>query len=44
MAEGDMDQCCDGFQGVGYRKVMSHVNEGGMRVQTQRSKRRGDGN
>jgi hypothetical protein len=39
-----MNRCCDGFQGVGYRKVTSRVNEGGMCVQTRRSKRRGDGN
>jgi hypothetical protein len=42
-AEGDMDRCCNIFQGVGYRKVTSRVNEGGVPVQTQRSKRRGDG-
>jgi hypothetical protein len=39
-----MNRHCDGFQGVGYRKVTPHVNEGGMRVQNRRSKRRGDGN
>jgi hypothetical protein len=38
-AEGDMNQRCDSFQGVGYRKVTSRVNEGGVRVQTRRSKR-----
>jgi hypothetical protein len=31
-AEGDMNRHCDGFQGVGYQKVTSHVNEGGVRV------------
>jgi hypothetical protein len=39
-----MDQRCDGFQGVEYQKVTYPVNEGGVRVQTQRSKRRGDRN
>jgi hypothetical protein len=39
-----MDRCCNSFQGVGYRKVMSHVNEGGVHVQPWRSKRRGDEN
>jgi hypothetical protein len=43
-AEGDMDRRYDSLQGVGYRKVTSHVNEGGVHVQTRRSKRRGDGN
>jgi hypothetical protein len=43
-AEGDMDQHRDNFQGVGYRKVTSHVNKGVVRVQTWRSKRQGDGN
>jgi hypothetical protein len=42
--DGDMNRHCDGFQVVGYRKVTSCVNEGGVRVQTRRSKRRGDGN
>jgi hypothetical protein len=41
-AEGDMTRHYDGFHGVGYRKVTSHVSEGGVRVQTQRSKRRGN--
>jgi hypothetical protein len=43
-AKGDMNRRCDDFQGVGYRKVTSRVNEGGVRVQTQRSKRRGGRN
>jgi hypothetical protein len=43
-AEGDMDRHCDSFQGVGYRKVTSRVNEGGVRIQTWRSKRQGDRN
>jgi hypothetical protein len=44
VTEGDVDQHRDSFQGLGYRKVMSHVNKGGMHVQTWRSNRRGDGN
>jgi hypothetical protein len=39
-----MNRHYDDFQGVGYRKVTSRVNEGGVRVQTRRSKRRSDGN
>jgi hypothetical protein len=35
-----VDQHHNSFQGVGYRKVTSGVNKGGMRVQTWRSKRR----
>jgi hypothetical protein len=39
-----MNQRYDDFQGVRYRKVTPRVNEGGVHVQTRRSKRRGDGN
>jgi hypothetical protein len=42
--ERDMNRHCDGFLGVGYRKVTSRVNEGGVRVHTRRSKRLGNGN
>jgi hypothetical protein len=39
-----MNRYCDGFQRVGYREVTTHINESGTHVQTQRSKRRGNGN
>jgi hypothetical protein len=38
-AKGDMNRHCDGFQGVGYRMVMSRVKEFGVNIQTWRSKR-----
>jgi hypothetical protein len=34
----------DGFQRVGYREVTTCINESGTRVQTWRSKRRGNRN
>jgi hypothetical protein len=40
----DMNRRRDGFQRVGYREVMTRINENGMHVQTQRSKSRGNGN
>jgi hypothetical protein len=43
-AGGDMNQHCDGSQRVRYREVMTRINESGTRVQTQRLKRRGNGN
>jgi hypothetical protein len=39
-----MNQHRDNFQRVGYREVTTRINESGTRVQTQRSKRRGNGN
>jgi hypothetical protein len=39
-----MNQQCDGFQRVGYREVTPRINENGTRVQTQRSKKRGNEN
>jgi hypothetical protein len=39
-----MNRHCDGFQRVRYREVTTHINESGTRVQTQKSKRRGNGN
>jgi hypothetical protein len=43
-ARGDMNRYRDGFQRVGYREVTTRINESGMRVQTRRSKRRGNEN
>jgi hypothetical protein len=43
-AGGDMNRHSDGFQRVGYQEVTTRLNESGTRVQTQRSKRRGNGN
>jgi hypothetical protein len=39
-----MNRHCDDFQRVGYREVMTRMNECGKRVQSRRSKRRGNGN
>jgi hypothetical protein len=39
-----MNRHRDSFQRVGYREVTTCINECGMRVQTRRSKRRGNGN
>jgi hypothetical protein len=39
-----MNQHRDSFKRVGYREVTTCINESGTRVQTQRSKRRGNGN
>ena len=38
--EGEMDRHRNGFRGAGYQKVTSRVNEGGVRVQIWKSKRR----
>jgi hypothetical protein len=43
-ARGDMNRHRDGFQRVRYREVTTRINESGTCVQTQRSKRRGNGN
>jgi hypothetical protein len=43
-AGGDMNRHRDGFQRVGYREVTTCINESGTRVQTWRSKRRGNRN
>jgi hypothetical protein len=39
-----MNRHRDGFQRVGYREVTTRITESGTRVQTQRSKRRGNRN
>jgi hypothetical protein len=39
-----MNRHCDGFQRVRYREVTTRINESDMRIQTRRSKRRGNGN
>jgi hypothetical protein len=39
-----MNRHYDDFQRVGYREVTTHINESGTRVQTQKSKRQGNGN
>jgi hypothetical protein len=39
-----MNRHRDSFQRVVYREVMTRINESGTRVQTRRSKRRGNGN
>jgi hypothetical protein len=39
-----MNRHRDGFQRVGYREVMTRINENGTRVQTRRSKKRGNRN
>jgi hypothetical protein len=43
-AGGDMNRHRDSFQRVGYREVMTRINESGTCVQTRRSKRQGNGN